>query len=535
MTDINRKISNRLFFFGTLVLAVSLPLSVYIMSISQFILAGAWLIEGRWLEKFKRAFSNKVVLALLSVYVLHLIGLSYSNNLDYGWKDMRIKLPLFTLPILFSTSPDFSKKQFYTVLLLFVSAVVVSTLISTGVLYDIIHVNKPIREIRDISIFISHIRLSLMICITIFICVYFLITEAKQISILNKCLLLIITAWLIIFLAILESITGLGILLFISIVYILKLIIESKKVFFKATLLTVTVFLFLFLFFYVSKIVGSVYATEQINESALDSLTPYGNSYFHDANNKAVENGHRIFIYISKKELDSAWSKRSFFPIDGKDERGQELRQTLIRFLTSKGLRKDANGVAALSASEIRSVEKGIANIDYQDLSSLKSRIHQVAWEISNYKGDVNPSGHSVVQRLEFWKAAIGIIRKNFIFGVGTGDIQDAFNRQYEDMKSPLDLEKRLRSHNQYLSITVALGVIGLLIFLLSLFYPYFYLKKYDFLYTTFLLVALLSMLTEDTLETQAGVTFFTFFNCFFLFKARANPDVHPKNQGIGA
>jgi len=35
--------------------------------------------------------------------------------------------------------------------------------------------------------------------------------------------------------------------------------------------------------------------------------------------------------------------------------------------------------------------------------------------------------------------------------------------------------------------------------------------------YLSFFIIAVISFLTEDTLETQAGVTFFAFFNSFFL------------------
>jgi hypothetical protein len=33
-------------------------------------------------------------------------------------------------------------------------------------------------------------------------------------------------------------------------------------------------------------------------------------------------------------------------------------------------------------------------------------------------------------------------------------------------------------------------------------------------------------MLTEDTIETQAGVTFFAFYNSFFLFAEEDNSDI---------
>ena len=39
-----------------------------------------------------------------------------------------------------------------------------------------------------------------------------------------------------------------------------------------------------------------------------------------------------------------------------------------------------------------------------------------------------------------------------------------------------------------------------------------------DYYYLVFIAIAMLSMINEDTLETQAGVTFFAFFNSFLLF-----------------
>jgi hypothetical protein len=59
----------------------------------------------------------------------------------------------------------------------------------------------------------------------------------------------------------------------------------------------------------------------------------------------------------------------------------------------------------------------------------------------------------------------------------------------------------------------------GLLWFLLSLVLPPLMLNKYsDFFYLSFFIIITLSMLTEDTLETQAGVTIYAFFSSFYLF-----------------
>jgi O-antigen ligase len=124
-----------------------------------------------------------------------------------------------------------------------------------------------------------------------------------------------------------------------------------------------------------------------------------------------------------------------------------------------------------------------------------------------------------VMQRAEFWKAAYGIFKEHFFFGTGTGDIVDAYKIQYEKMNSHLAPKYRLRAHNQYLTFAATFGIFGLLYFIFALVYPMRALNKTrDFLYITFWLTAALSMITEDTLETQAGITFFAFFNCLYLF-----------------
>ncbi|MFN7012954.1 MAG: O-antigen ligase family protein, partial [Bacteroidia bacterium] len=167
-----------------------------------------------------------------------------------------------------------------------------------------------------------------------------------------------------------------------------------------------------------------------------------------------------------------------------------------------------------------KAIEKGIANVEYMETSSINDRIHQIIWEIYNYKQGKNPNGHSLTMRLEFWKAALGIINENFWLGVGTGDVNNAFLKQYEKINSPLDPHNRLRAHNQYLEITVALGLVGFLIFVFCLLYPVWINRAIlSYFYAAFIIIALTSMTTEDTLETQAGVTFFALFNTLLLIK----------------
>jgi hypothetical protein len=219
------------------------------------------------------------------------------------------------------------------------------------------------------------------------------------------------------------------------------------------------------------------------------------------------------------KEVEEAWNQRSSIKFKDKDLKGNVLWSTLIRFLASKGLNKDAAAVNSLTVEDVSAVERGVPNVDYKDISSLKGRIREIMWEIDLYKKTGDANGHSLTQRFEYWKTACIIINENLLLGVGTGDVPNAFNEAYIQSNSSLFQEWRLRAHNQYLSITVGMGMIGLLWFLITLFYPMFKLgMQFNYLYMTFFIISLVSFFTEDTLETQAGVTFFAFFNSFFLF-----------------
>jgi len=515
-----------IYYFGLVLMVIGLPLSNFLMSISQFVLAGNWIWEGNFRQKFGRFWQNKSAVILSSVFLLHILGLAYTTDFNYALNDIRIKLPLLILPFIISSSNPLRAKKFEWLMLFFVISVLAGTIVSTSELLGLNNyirefLGQPIHQIVDaryISLFISHIRFSLSICMAIFTLAYF---AWSQRLLLKKLLCILSAIWLIVFLSILESITGSTILLITGTVLLGCFAFKQKKLIYKITFLVITAAIPVMCFGYLKQAVDNFRKVNPINLDTLEERTGKGNKYLHDTNNPQTENGNYVWLYVCEKELSEEWNKRSRLKFDGQDQKGQLVKYTLIRFLTSKGLRKDANGVNALTKNEIRSVEKGTANVNYQDISSLRARIHQIIWEFDDYLKGGDAGGHSVTQRLEFWKTAMAIIKGNPIIGVGTGDVKSAFLSQYDKMNSPLEKKFRLRAHNQYLTFAVTFGIGGLVWFLFSLFYPLRQLvqaKMFDYFYITFFVIALLSMLSEDTLETQAGVSFFAFFNCLLLF-----------------
>jgi O-antigen ligase len=110
------------------------------------------------------------------------------------------------------------------------------------------------------------------------------------------------------------------------------------------------------------------------------------------------------------------------------------------------------------------------------------------------------------------------IIAQHPVIGIGTGDLPQAFEDQYKKMNSNLSTQNRLRSHNQYLSIAVAFGVIGLAWFVFVMFYPGIITRNFNnYFYVIFWIIFMASMLTEDTIESQEGVTFYALFTALML------------------
>jgi hypothetical protein len=507
--------SNHLYMAGLVILVTGLPLSLFLMSISQFVLAGAFFLEGNPIEKFKRFFRNKAAMLIAGIWLLHVIGLLWTTDLAQGWNDIRIKLPLLVLTVIISGSEPLSEKQFRVVLTCFIGAVFIGTLISMAVLTGIIR--RDVTDIRDVFIFkISHIRFALFTCISIFSLLYFVFSRHEKLNTPLKALCICLATWFFIFLFAVESLTGLSVSVTILTLLLLCLAWKRQSHTGKTILLSVAALIPALVFYSLYSIYRE-YSSARLITIDLNAKTAQGNSYTFNLDNPEMENGFPAYVYMCDTELRRSWNRRSAISFDSLDGKGQKLKYTLIRFLASKGLRKDSVAMTHLSDEEIRSIESGIPNVSYQS-ASLKARLMQVAWEYDQFLKGGDPSGHSLMQRMESWKAAVGVIKANLLFGVGTGDAPAAVHGQYALMNSRLSPSHYLRAHNQYLSIAVAFGIAGLAFFLFAFCYPLFSGGKRNYFYVVFFLTVILSMLTEDTLETQPGATFFAFFNALFLF-----------------
>jgi hypothetical protein len=517
----DRKFPHRfIYLFGITALAASLPLSIFTTSVAEIILVVNWLIERNFKEKWQILKNRKSLWLIGSVYLIHMVGLINTTDYHYAFHDLRIKLPFLVLPLIIGTSYTIDRIQLKWLLVFFTCAVLVSTVVSASVLFNL--TSYQINDVREISLFVDHIRFSLLINISIFSLLYIIISGEFRLKKWEYLAYVLIAAWLVLFLIMLQALTGLfvflitGFLLFwIYIRYIKHLIIK----WFLAVMIITSV---LVAVSYITKVISRFYTFEQVDRNRIEKYTVNGNPYKHDFSNDQIENGNFVWLYICEKELRKEWNKRSRFSYDGKDQKGHEIRYTIIRYLTSRGLRKDSLGVTRLTDSDISLIEGGTANYIYGKKIAIYPKLYEVIWQVDVFRRGENPSGHSVTQRILYLQAGIGIIKQNFWFGTGTGDVADAFHKYYNETGSKLDKRWRLRTHNQYVTFFLTFGIFGVLWIMFSLVYPAFLEKKWkDYFFIMFFIIGFLSMLNEDTLETHIGNSFFSFYYALFLLGVR--------------
>lgn len=473
------------------------------LSVAQMLMGTAVLFPVGLTVRIKRLVSDPFALSWTGLYVLLLLSLLYSEDRISGWGLLRTMIPLFSYPLALTMRGGLSLSEFRTAALIFLVSV------ATASLYDIVQLNYfswP-SDHRIISRTVSHLRLGYFLVWGMVLCL-----EGWWRRWLKGP---VATLWILLALAMLVMIRSIGMLPFLALVGLLY----YREIFRRPRWLAVFIILGLILVSFVvfESYRAVYYFSLKPDRSQLDSVLALGSPYAHWDDGSLLENGTPALVGIYEASLEKAWKQRSSLSYFGPDRKGQPLRTTLIRYLASRGFWiKDSNAVQQLSEEDVRAVEHGHTNFLMSKRFSLAGRLYEVLWEIREYTRDGNPQGRSLATRLELWKAGLQIIKNHMRRGVGVGDVRQALSDQLDRAHSHLIYNKSYGPHNQWLLLAMTGGVPLLLWAWLSLLLPLWVSRSLIRLtnkpFVFFILLLLGSGFWEDIYETQASMTFFSFF-----------------------
>lgn len=488
---------------GCFSVIIGLLFSKAILSLSTAYLILLFIVRGNYSEGYTRLKKNKAFLFFILFIAFYVVSLSWSSLIYNGLSDLLSKCNLILLPIVLIALPTLSSKNKASILRLFAAFVIIESSIN----FTIFELNfSPDKDIRTMSLFVSHIRFSLFVVFAIFILAY-----QKQAKIGLKIIHWLGIAWLLFYTYYAQVLSGVLALCISTIILLIVGFKNSNKWVKICSLITIVSIISALT---ISVLIFNKNNVENINLKSYPKYTKLGHLYTHDTISKAKENGFPLNCFINEQELDSTWKTKSAIALSSLTKNNFNYHTVLIRYLTSKGLTKDAEGINKLSNQDIKNIELGIPTI-LNLQTGLQNRLNELHYQLSNFE---NPNGHSILQRLEYWKTGWSIFKKNWFIGTGIGDYKEAYQKEYTNLNSLLQQKNRLESHNQFLGIAIATGSVGLLLFLLHLTYTFrIFWQKKEVIPVLFLSICISSFLVEDTLTTLAGMSFFSFFIGLFL------------------
>ncbi len=478
-------------------LVVSMTTSVFATNLLWVLLLVNWVVEWNWKEKFSQFRQYHLLHAFLVMAAVHLVWLFGTSNLSYGLFDLQKKLPLLAIPLVVLTSKPLGRKELFPVAAAYCLTVITVSFVALGRYLTI-----PDLPYRNLVPHISHIRFSLNVCLVVFIILYAMFRHRRPWL---YAVGIAVILWFLFFLMLIHSYTAYIILVVTSVVLLIAYGRRMPRRLRRTATAALTVIL-LSAGALAAYYLHDYYRLRPLSAGPLPATTANGNPYLH-RHDGLIENGNYVHLYVCEKELRQEWSKVSDYPFDSVTPTGYTVYPALLRYLGAMGYTKDSLGMTHLGPTDIAAIEKGIANPVYLHAGPRKL-FYVLFYEFENFRCYRSVSNFSVLQRLELWRNAWQVFLRHPLFGVGTGDVADQCRLQMEATHSPL-ADSGMHTHCQYLNFLLAFGLVGFLLILLS-FVRAIRLERLcrSVLFTALLCIVLISFISEDTLETLAGITF---------------------------
>jgi O-antigen ligase len=143
----------------------------------------------------------------------------------------------------------------------------------------------------------------------------------------------------------------------------------------------------------------------------------------------------------------------------------------------------------------------------------VSERMKEVSSEA--FQLPVEKTQNTLSIRTGIYTCAYQLLKDHWLLGITPGDLQNQLNKCYTGIDAPELAKTKYNTHNEYLNYWLSFGLIGLIALLALLLIPFWqaYQSK-NILFTCFLLLISISILSENIFSRQYGLFFFLTFYC---------------------
>ncbi|NCD69049.1 O-antigen ligase family protein [Mucilaginibacter agri] len=188
---------------------------------------------------------------------------------------------------------------------------------------------------------------------------------------------------------------------------------------------------------------------------------------------------------------------------------------------------KGRKRVLLLAGSVVLTILGALLVLRYE---SLKTRL------FSDMEADVNMNRIELVtdSRLDRWKVTLETARAKPILGYGTGTEDEVVQQAFFKHKLYHSFIHRLNAHNEFLSILIKSGAIGLAVYLFVLGYCLTVsVRDNNLLLTTCVILLISTSIAENALDANKGIYFYGAFFSLLLLSIKTSPKAHIKRQNV--
>jgi O-antigen ligase len=231
-------------------MAFWLPIERTFFPIVIWIWIGTWLLEGDFKIKathtFKDKYKKTIFFLVCLFYLLHIIGLLYSENISKGMSDLQLKIIIILFAVVMAGLNELYKRKPYHILASFLSGTLTISLIAliVGTIKGVEQLSITIQKLH----FVHHTYFSLYLNFSVLLCFYFF---GKHLFIKPRGIWLIIAVFFGIIIWLVQSRAG---IILYSLIIMIWLIYNVQKLKFPIFLSRAIIFVIIgSLIFFISK------------------------------------------------------------------------------------------------------------------------------------------------------------------------------------------------------------------------------------------------------------------------------------------